>query len=67
MIQEYAKQDLEKRYATLIEMVRRMRGYQRAYHMYHAGEDLRTKKRYEKKVDSIIAEYVKNSKQQELF
>lgn len=60
---------LNKRHERLVELVRRMRAYQREFFKYRASSDLALTRKFEKEVDKIILEEVKEqkSKQQEIF
>lgn len=60
---------LISRHDTLVEKVRRMRGYQKEYFKYRTRQDLELSKRFEREVDKLLNEEVeiKKSNQKEIF
>lgn len=62
-------QELEERYNRLVDAVRKMRGCQKEYFKYRAKTDLEKSKHWERQVDAIVGDHVRQqeSKQKELF
>lgn len=63
------QEELQKKYDRFLHYVRKMRGHQKEYFKYRASSDLQMAKKYEREVDGLIAEEVKNQKsnQKEMF
>lgn len=63
------QEELQRKYDTLFEKVRRMRGHQKEYFKYRTGKDLETAKRIERELDQLIKVELerRNSKQGELL
>lgn len=61
--------EIQTKYNRLIDLLRKMRGAQKEYFKYRARTDLDAAKKYEREVDHIIIEEVKNlkSNQTEMF
>lgn len=59
----------DQKHQRLVELVRKMRGYQINYFKYRASIDLKLSKQYEREVDKLLAQemQVQKSKQQEIF
>lgn len=53
---------LQKKYDHLVEVIHRMRGHQKEYFKYRARSDLDMAKRWEREVDKLIQEEVKQQK-----
>lgn len=60
---------LKKKHDRLVDLVRRMRGYQKEYFKYRASSDLSLARKLEREVDKLIDEEIKvlKSNQPELF
>lgn len=55
-------EQLQKEHAQLIDHVRRMRGYQIQWKLYHSSEDLKSARLWERRTDDIIKKHVEASK-----
>jgi hypothetical protein len=64
-----SQDELQKRHDRLVDFTRKMRGHQKEFFKYRAKVDLDAARRYERMVDSLIDEEVKQqkSKQTEMF
>jgi len=62
-------QDYKVRYDRLLNLVFKMRGYQRSWIKYHLSGDREKAKRYENEVDKMIESEAqrKDTKQSEIF
>lgn len=62
-------EELEKKYNHLFERVKRLRGWQKEYDIYHGSMERETKKRIERDVDNLIKQEtdLQKRKQKELF
>lgn len=56
------QEELQKKYDQLVEKVRRMRGHQKEFFKYRAKVDLDAARRFERDVDKLIEEEVKQKK-----
>lgn len=63
------QEELQRKYDHLLNLVRKMRGWQKEYYKYHASIDLKKAKYLEREVDILIDVGVKaiKSNQKELF
>ena len=62
-------EEIHIKYARLVDLIRKMRGWQREYRKYHARGDLPKMRHYERQVDALIDAEVKAAaaKQKQLF
>ena len=59
------QEEIQKKYDQLVEKVRRMRGHQKEFFKYRAKVDLDAARRFEREVDKLIEEEVKQKKSQQ--